>query len=400
MATPKNNSVIKAFDILGLMARDSRPLSVQQIAEKTGATVPTTHRFLLTLEEIGAVSRQTGNLYHLGLLISELGQSAGREQILTERAKVHIEALAEELGESVSLTLFNKNGPQKVVWHTPKRPLVCQERSDFGPSFHNTSIGKLYFSILPSIVFEEKLSTLRLDSITDYSVDTLETLRRQVREAKSQNYAFSNQETELGLAELSAPIISDREETIGALTVSAPISRFDPSRRKQILALVNKTIEKIASRIFVKSYTHPGKAKPRGSFPHVKRVQNLVFVSGTSSRRPDESFAGITTFHDGSLFHNVFEQTRETMLNVSDILGTLSLGLSDIVDLEAFLINVEEEDLFHSAIDQVFDGSLPAITTTVAKALPHPHQAVMIKAVASYDAPNQAQAFFNSHERT
>ena len=56
------------------------------------------------------------------MLISELGQSARREQILTERAKVHIEALAEELGETVSLTLFSEGGPQKVAWHEPKRP--------------------------------------------------------------------------------------------------------------------------------------------------------------------------------------------------------------------------------------------------------------------------------------
>lgn len=397
MATPKNNSVIKAFDILQLLARNARPLSPQQIAEETGATLSTTHRFLLTLEEIGAVSRQPGNLYHLGLLISELGQSAGGEQILTERAKVHIEALAEELGETVSLTLFNKSGPQKVAWHIPKRPLVCGERSDFGPSFHNTSIGKLYLSLLPATVLEERLSTLRMDRVTDRSVADLDTLRRQLRDARERGYALSFEEREPGLADLSVPIVSDHDDVIGALTVSVPVSRFEPPRRDHIIAQIRSTIKAIVSRVFVKSYTLPGKARPRGSFPHVKRVENLVFVSGTSSRRPNDSFAGITVFPDGSLFHNIFEQTRETMLNVSDILETLSLTLSDIVSLEAFLINMDEEALFNSAIDQVFDGRLPAITTTAAKALPHPHQAVMVKAVASYNALDESQASLNTH---
>ena len=59
MATPKNNSVLKAFDILRLLARDTRPLSAQQIAEQTGATTSTAHRFLLTLEQIGAVARRS-----------------------------------------------------------------------------------------------------------------------------------------------------------------------------------------------------------------------------------------------------------------------------------------------------------------------------------------------------
>lgn len=390
MATPKNNSVIKAFDILQLLARNSRPLSVQQIARETGATLSTAHRFLLTLEEIGAVTRQSGNLYHLGMLISELGQSAGREQILTELAKVHIEALSEELGETVSLTLFNKGGLQKVAWHVPKRPLVCRERSDFGPSFHNTSIGKLYLSILSPIVREERLSNLRLDKITDYSVASLEALREQIRETSNRNYSLCLQESELGLADISLPIISDKDEVIGALTVSAPVTRLESPKRENIIARVRETIQAIVSRVFIKSYTLPGKAQPRGSFPHVKRVENLVFISGTSSRRPNDSFAGITVFPDGSLFHNVFEQTRETMQNVSDILGTLSLNLSDIVNLEAFLINAEEEHLFYSAINQAFSGPLPAITVTAAKALPHPHQAIMVKAVASYNALEHA----------
>ncbi|KPQ21574.1 MAG: IclR helix-turn-helix domain-containing protein, partial [Rhodobacteraceae bacterium HLUCCA24] len=84
MATPKNTSVIKAFDILRLLGSAARPLSAQEIARDTGATLSTTHRFLLTLEEVGAVARSVGNLYHLGMLISELGRNAGSDRILTE----------------------------------------------------------------------------------------------------------------------------------------------------------------------------------------------------------------------------------------------------------------------------------------------------------------------------
>ncbi len=36
----------------------------------------------------------------------------------------------------------------------------------------------------------------------------------------------------------------------------------------------------------------PGKARPRGRFPHYRRAGDFVFVSGTSSRRADNSFAG------------------------------------------------------------------------------------------------------------
>lgn len=386
MATPKNNSVLKAFEILRLLARESRPLSVQQIAQQTGATTSTTHRFLLTLEEVGAVARRPGNLYHLGMLISELGQSARREQILTEAAKKHIDALAEALGETVTLSLFSEGGPRKVAWHEPTRLLVYRERSDFGPSLHNSSIGKLYLASLPPSACEEWLSTLTIAPITPASVRNVEELRRQIREIRATGIALSREETELGVAELSLPIASSAGEVLGAVTVSAPLARLEQAPIAKVVAATKRTIQAIVRRTFVNSYTLPGKARPRGSFPHVKRVEDLVFVSGTSSRRPDDSFAGVTIFPDGSIFHDVYAQTRESMLNIADILGSLSLTTADIVSLEAFLINMEEDGLFRRALTQAFDDKLPIVTVTAAKALPHPHQAVMVKAVASYRA--------------
>ncbi|HBD38003.1 MAG TPA: 2-aminomuconate deaminase, partial [Cupriavidus sp.] len=36
-----------------------------------------------------------------------------------------------------------------------------------------------------------------------------------------------------------------------------------------------------------------GKATPRGTFPHVRRAGDFLFVSGTSSRRADNTFEGV-----------------------------------------------------------------------------------------------------------
>lgn len=384
MPTPKNNSVIKAFDILRLLAQESRPLTQQQIAAALSVNLSTTNRFLLTLEEIGAVARMPGNLYQLGMLISELGQNAGHEQILTERAKLHIENLAETLGETVSLSLFSRGGPRKAMWHEPNRQLVCRERSDFGLNFYATSVGKLHLTDLSPSALEEQLTMLTLEALTPKTVTTVAGLRAQIRHARRDGYAVSVEEAELGLTEISVPIRAGGGDMLGAITVSAPVSRLGDDRIDQIVGAAAQAADAIVDRVFIKSYTLPGKARPKGSFPHVKRVENVVFVSGTSSRRPDESFAGVTVFPDGSLVHDTFEQTRETMANINDILGTLLLKPQDIVSLEAFLINIENRDQFFDAITPTFLARLPAVTVTKAKALPHPHQAVMVKAVARF----------------
>lgn len=387
MPTPKNNSVLKAFELLRVLARASRPLGVQEIARATGATLPTTHRFLLTLEEVGAVARSAGNQYHLGLLIAELGRRAGRDQILTERARVLVEALSEQLGETVSLTLYSPEGMRKVAWHEPARPLVCRERSEFGPALHCTAPGKLYLARLPIPVCEESLSVLSLVALTPHSVRSVDALRQQLRTIRARGVAVSREETEPGMTEIAVPLESGSGETVGALTLLAPSSRLDPAAERRAVAALRETAAAITRRVFLKSYTLPGKARPRGSFPHVKRAGPLVFVSGTSSRRPDDSFAGVTVFPDGSIHRDTREQTRETILNITDMLGALGLGPADILALEAFLTDMDEEPRFREALAEGFAGAPPPVTVVAARALPHPHQAVMIKAVAACAAP-------------
>ena len=54
----------------------------------------------------------------------------------------------------------------------------------------------------------------------------------------------------------------------------------------------------------------PGLAKPRGRYPHVKLAGGLAFVSGTSSRRPDDTIAGAEVDAAGEVHLDIRVQTR------------------------------------------------------------------------------------------
>ena len=51
------------------------------------------------------------------------------------------------------------------------------------------------------------------------------------------------------------------------------------------------------------------KAIPRGKFPHVKKVGNWIYVSGTSSRNPDNSFEGVEVDEFGTTKLDIRIQT-------------------------------------------------------------------------------------------
>ncbi|AOY94902.1 2-aminomuconate deaminase [Cupriavidus sp. USMAA2-4] len=125
-----------------------------------------------------------------------------------------------------------------------------------------------------------------------------------------------------------------------------------------------------------------GKARPRGRFPHCKRAGDFLFVSGTSSRRPDNSFAGAQADEMGVTTLDIRAQTRAVLDNIRDILASAGAGLSDLVETQVFLVSMNDFGGFNEAWAEYFDYDGPTRTTVAVHQLPHPHLLIEIKATA------------------
>jgi 2-aminomuconate deaminase len=125
-----------------------------------------------------------------------------------------------------------------------------------------------------------------------------------------------------------------------------------------------------------------GLAVPRGRFPHVKRVGDLLFVSGTSSRRPDNTIAGAVADPLGTTELDIRAQTRAVIENIAAILRTEGAELRDVVDITAFLVSMNDFKGYNEVYGEYFDETGPARTTVAVHQLPHPHLLIEMKAVA------------------
>ena len=125
-----------------------------------------------------------------------------------------------------------------------------------------------------------------------------------------------------------------------------------------------------------------GKAKPRGRYPHVRRAGDYLFVSGTSSRRADNSFVGAESDAMGTVDLDIRAQTAAVIENIEEILGSVGFGLDDIVEITSFLTNMNDFGGYNEVYGRYFDENGPARTTVAVHQLPHPHILVEIKAVA------------------
>ena len=127
-----------------------------------------------------------------------------------------------------------------------------------------------------------------------------------------------------------------------------------------------------------------GKVTPRGAYPHVKRVGDFIFVSGTSSRRPDNSIAGVDIIDEmGTKFLNIEVQTREVLKNIDANLNKIGSSLKDVVDVSTFLVNMNDFAGYNKAYAEFFDKETgPTRTTVAVHQLPHPDLVVEIKVTA------------------
>jgi 2-aminomuconate deaminase len=126
------------------------------------------------------------------------------------------------------------------------------------------------------------------------------------------------------------------------------------------------------------------KVTPRGAYPHVKVVGDFIFVSGTSSRRPDNSIAGVDIIDEmGTKYLNVETQTREVLNTIAANLKKVGASIKDVVDVSTFLVNMNDFAGYNKAYAEFFDKETgPTRTTVAVHQLPHPDLVVEIKVTA------------------
>jgi len=124
--------------------------------------------------------------------------------------------------------------------------------------------------------------------------------------------------------------------------------------------------------------------KPVGAYPHARRVGPFLFLSGVGPRQPgtDEIPGGPIRDANGPLEYDIAAQTRAVIANISAILAASGGKLSDVVDVTAFLVDMDRDFQDYNQVYANHFSDIGATRTTLAvRALPTPI-AVEFKVIA------------------
>jgi IclR family transcriptional regulator, pca regulon regulatory protein len=232
---------------------EQEPQTLSDVARTTGLTRATARRFLLTLERLHYV-RQNDGRFALTPQVLELGFAYLSSLTLPEVAGPHLAHLVEQVHESSSVSILD--GDEVVyVARVPTRRIMTVAIS-VGTRFpaHATSMGRVLLAGLGADQREQVISRIAFAQITPATIARGVELNAELDRVAHAGYALVDQELELGLRSIAAPIRSNSGEVIAAVNLSVHAGTMTPEEmRRRLLPPLQETAAAISRELTLAS---------------------------------------------------------------------------------------------------------------------------------------------------
>lgn len=224
-------SIQRASDILNYIAHHNNDVKLADISHDLNINKSTIHGLLQTLVSCGLLSQNRDtNRYSLGLKVYELGKIFERDFSLTEIARPFMQELNERFEETIHLSI-ESNGEVLYIDRIKSNHSV-RSASNIGgiDPLYATSAGKVMLAHMSQDYVEEYFRGRELRAYTPNTITDAAAIIGQLYTIRRQGYALDNEEVEIGLRCVSAPILNADGSILGAISISGPTTRLTDER--------------------------------------------------------------------------------------------------------------------------------------------------------------------------
>ena len=220
------DAAAKALDLLNVFSFTERKLSLNNLAARTGIPRATAFRLLATLEQSGFIAK-VGAEYRLGIKCLVLGNVVAADLDVREKAHPHLVALRDATRETTHVAVLHQ---WQVVYldRVPSLQPVgfMQSRTGAILPAHCTALGKTLLAHQPEAEVAAWASSTTLEALTPYTHTSPELLLEELRLIRERGYALDEQEHEIGVRCIAAPIRNHRGDIVAAISVAGPEYRM------------------------------------------------------------------------------------------------------------------------------------------------------------------------------
>lgn len=248
-ATKTIASVTKAINVIEFIA-ECNQAGVTEISKGLGYGVSATYHLLNTLKEANIIvqDRETKK-FKLSLKLWQLGVLAYEQNSITEIIKPYLSKLRDLTGETANLTIVDNNKTVYIAQEESDRLVRMFTTTGASAPLHCTGGGKTILAHKAKEIRDEIIDRLDLEEFTHSTITDKEEFRRELDKIKENGYGFDNEEREIGVSCIAAPIFDLSNEPIASISISGPTSRFTDEAREKWIELTIKIASQVTERL-------------------------------------------------------------------------------------------------------------------------------------------------------
>jgi DNA-binding IclR family transcriptional regulator len=240
----------RSFNMIDALAGDHSELSLPELAECLQLHRSTVHRLLMVLEGRRYVERNPASgKYRLGWKFLELGSVAAARLDAAVRARPHLEELVRATGETAHMGVLREGAVVSVANVESSRSLHTPSTVGRRSPAHCSSLGKCLLAQLPPLELERFVGSYPLKAYTANTITSLDRLKPELRRVRQRGYAVDQQEAEVGLKCIGAPVRDHSGKVIAAVSIAGPAARLDRSRMPALATAVMKAAAALSASL-------------------------------------------------------------------------------------------------------------------------------------------------------
>src|SRR6266513_2214100 len=218
------SSVANSLRLIKAFSEDEYEIGISDLAKRLGLAKSTVHRLASTLLEEGLL---------------ELGAMVRRKMDFTMEARPFLRTLMEKTGETVHLAILDHDSILYVITHESKQALRMGSKVGTRVPVHSTAVGKALLAFLPEDELE-RIIARGLPASTPRTIVDAKALRRELATVRTRSYAVDDEESEIGLRSIAAPIRIYSGNVVAAISIAGPVHRM---ARKALLGWVRELVD-------------------------------------------------------------------------------------------------------------------------------------------------------------
>jgi DNA-binding IclR family transcriptional regulator len=250
----RQNYQIKALDrtmqLLDCFTRERPELGVSELSRMVGMHKATVHRILMALEQHGLMEQDPATeKYRLGLRLLELGARVNERLHLPRLARPELERLVALTGETAHLVVMDQEEGLYLEKVESPRPFRVPSQVGRRLPLHCTGVGKAILAFLEPGQRHRVLGAKGLARFTPRTITEPQALETELQRIRERGYSMDDEEVEIGLRCIGAPVFDHQGQVVGAISIAGPAGRITPAEVSGLAESVKSCAAAISARL-------------------------------------------------------------------------------------------------------------------------------------------------------